>query len=115
MSAEVMRRATGSILPDTDVIGAPSQLILEIGAERGSQRIDLGQIVGDGSTYSFVIRGLDPAYPSSSRRRWIAGSSPAMTTEPTPAPSTPVAAPCRSRSSATSPRTAQTADTHAPR
>jgi hypothetical protein len=35
-------------------------LILEIGAERGRMRIDLGQIVGDGSTYSFVIRGLDP-------------------------------------------------------
>jgi len=43
MSAEVMRRTTGSILPDTDVIVVPSQLILEIGAGRGSQRIDLGQ------------------------------------------------------------------------
>src|SRR5438046_1933952 len=65
MSAGVMRRTTGSILPDTDVIDAPSQLILAIGAGHGSRRIDLGQIVGDGSTYSFVIRGLDPAYPSS--------------------------------------------------
>jgi hypothetical protein len=43
MSAEVMRRTTGSILPDTDVIVVPSQLILEIGAGRGSRRIDLGQ------------------------------------------------------------------------
>jgi hypothetical protein len=32
MSAEVMRRTTGSILPDIDVIDAPSQLIMEIGA-----------------------------------------------------------------------------------
>jgi hypothetical protein len=47
-------------LPDTDVIGVHSQLILEIGAERGRMRVDLGQIAGDGSTRSFVIRGLDP-------------------------------------------------------
>jgi len=38
-----MRRTTGSILPDIDVIDAPSQLIMEIGAGRGSRRIDLGQ------------------------------------------------------------------------
>jgi hypothetical protein len=47
-------------LPDIDVIDAPSQLILAIGAGRGSRRVDLGQFVGDGSTYSVVMRGLDP-------------------------------------------------------
>src|SRR5216684_1036021 len=60
MSAKVMRRTTGSILPETDVIVVPSRLISGIGAGHCSRRVDLGQFVGDGSTYSFVMRGLDP-------------------------------------------------------
>jgi hypothetical protein len=42
-------------------------LISAIGADRGPRRIDLGQIVGDGATYSFVVRGLDPRIHQSSK------------------------------------------------
>jgi hypothetical protein len=43
-----------------DVIGVYSSFVLGNGAEHRCQRIDLGQFLDDGSTYSFVMRGLDP-------------------------------------------------------
>src|SRR5437762_1033912 len=118
-----MRRTTGSILPETELIGMPSRFISGIGAGHDGRRVDLGQCLDDGSTYSFVMRGLDPRIHRFSneflRAGWIA-----MTTATHPAPSihalslllvgrdknqaTPAraihaAAPCRWRSSAAYP------------
>jgi hypothetical protein len=43
-----------------DVIGVYSPFVLGNGAGRCGLRVDLGQFLDDGSTYSFVMRGLDP-------------------------------------------------------
>jgi hypothetical protein len=43
-----------------DVIGVYSPFVLGNGAGRCGLRVDLGQLLDDGSTYSFVMRGLDP-------------------------------------------------------